>query len=283
MLPLDDPAIQFGAGGVFETLRVERGLPHLFTPHFERMERSARFWSIPIPASRELIREAIRREIEVCPDSDSHRLRLTLGVDPPIDPAAPPAGRLFIHAAPLKPEYRPRIQARMPYRVTLFLDYRLSSSDPRASHKTTQYLLHWEALRRARSRGFDEAILLNERGELTEATAFNLFWLKDGILFTPDPSCGGLPGIFAAYVTHLAPFCGLRVEFVRTSSEALLAAEAAVLTNSLGEIIGIREIDGRTIPSATAHSALRNLLEACEDARSERGRDAPPAYSPKTN
>ncbi len=52
VLPFDDPAVQFGAAGLFETLRVEAGKPHLFRPHMDRLEASAGRWRLRLPCDR---------------------------------------------------------------------------------------------------------------------------------------------------------------------------------------------------------------------------------------
>ena len=70
-------------------------------------------------------------------------------------------------------------QPALPSVSIYFRDYGLPSTDPWNNHKTTRYFAHIEARRRAQLRGFDEALLLNEFGNVVEASAHNLFWIND--------------------------------------------------------------------------------------------------------
>jgi len=126
------------------------------------------------------------------------------------------------------------------------------------------YYLWWEARRRAEARGFDEALLLNERGELAEASAFNLFWIQGGAVHTPAADCGGLPGVFAAHVAQVLENEGIEVRRVRSGPEALREAESIFLTNSLGEVIGVLAVDGDGTRPPAEHELGRQILEMIE-------------------
>jgi 4-amino-4-deoxychorismate lyase len=72
---------------------------------------------------------------------------------------------------------------------------RLDSRNPLLRHKTTRRAFYEEALAAS---GADEAIFLNERGEIAEGARTNLFVARDGVLLTPPVECGLLPGVFRA-------------------------------------------------------------------------------------
>lgn len=274
VIAIDDPAVQLGAGGVFETLRAENQRIQLFTAHMGRLRRSLRFWKIELPCTEMALLEAAETEIGRL-GGEPARLRITVGPDPGTIGKGDSAresqsGRVWIEATALADHYRGPLWARSPMRVCVFRDYHLSSQDPRAGHKMVDYYLWSEARRRAENRGFDEAILLNERGELAEACAFNLFWIEGDIVKTPDPACGGLPGIFAAHVVQILDREGIAVRNVRSTPSALKGAECLFLTNSLGEIIGIRAVDGKATTPPANHPLGRQILELIEAARLER-------------
>ena len=69
------------------------------------------------------------------------------------------------------------------------------AGDPFLAHKTTRREVWDEAAREATAQGFDDAVFLNQRGEVTETTRFSLFVEKDGRLATPPLSAGLLPGV----------------------------------------------------------------------------------------
>lgn len=82
--------------------------------------------------------------------------------------------------------------------------HRLNTHSPLAGLKTTNYLEHIIAWEEAHARHFDEAVKLNERGELVSATLANLFWTTDGTLHTPALACGALAGTTRAILLELA-------------------------------------------------------------------------------
>jgi len=82
--------------------------------------------------------------------------------------------------------------------------YRVNTLSPLAGIRSLNYLeqvLSWEE---AQARDFDEAVVLNERGEIVAATMANIFWLKEGTLHTPALSTGAIAGITRAAVIELA-------------------------------------------------------------------------------
>ena len=82
--------------------------------------------------------------------------------------------------------------------------YRVNTSSPLSGIKSLNYLDHVLAWEEAQSRDFDEAVVLNERGEIVSATTANLFWAKDGTLHTPTLSTGALAGITRDCVIEIA-------------------------------------------------------------------------------
>jgi 4-amino-4-deoxychorismate lyase len=82
--------------------------------------------------------------------------------------------------------------------------YRFNTFSPLIGISSLNYLeqvLSWEE---AQSREFDEALMLNERGEIVSATMANIFWVTDGTVFTPTLSTGAMDGVTRAAVIDLA-------------------------------------------------------------------------------
>jgi branched-subunit amino acid aminotransferase/4-amino-4-deoxychorismate lyase len=82
--------------------------------------------------------------------------------------------------------------------------YRSNTSSPLSGIKSLNYLDHVLAWEEAQSRDFDEAVVLNERGEIVSATTANLFWARNGTLHTPAVSTGALSGITRECVIDVA-------------------------------------------------------------------------------
>jgi len=82
--------------------------------------------------------------------------------------------------------------------------YRVNTSSPTVGIKSLNYLDHVLAWEEAQSRDFDEAVVLNERGEIVSATMASLFWTRNGTLHTPNLSTGALAGITRECVIDIA-------------------------------------------------------------------------------
>lgn len=273
VLAFDDPAVQFGTAGLFETLRVERGKPHLFGLHMDRLEASARRWKLHLPCDRSRLLEICALESDAPGCSEICRLRITAGPEPgaPSDGSAPAPARVFVAARPVGAEYRLPIPRRRGFRLTHFPDLSISSSHPWTGHKSSQYWTYWEARRRAEAAGFDDALLLNERGEVAETGSFNLFAVFEGRLWSPPLESGPLPGIFASWLGRLARSLG--VDPARSEPmgpEALRQAEALFITNSIAEMIAVTDLIGTKMPALMEHPITAKLAEAAELHRADR-------------
>lgn len=95
--------------------------------------------------------------------------------------------------------------------------------------------------------GFDEALMLNSHGMLCEGSGENLFIIKDGVLVTPPPSAGALPGITRDSTMRIAQDMGIPVITRDVLREEIFLADEAFLTGTAAEITPIREVDGRPI------------------------------------
>lgn len=105
--------------------------------------------------------------------------------------------------------------------------FRINSASPLAGVKSCNYLENFLALEEARNRGFNEAVRLNERGEIASACMANVFWRKGGKLFTPSLATGCLAGTMREFV--LENESGIEVE---TSIESLKNADEIFLTSA---------------------------------------------------
>jgi branched-chain amino acid aminotransferase len=95
--------------------------------------------------------------------------------------------------------------------------------------------------------GYDEAVLLNTQGEVSEATGENLFVVTDGVLRTPPLSSGALEGITRHSVMTIARDLGYEVREEALLRTDLYLADEAFLTGTAAEVVPIREVDDREI------------------------------------
>ena len=100
---------------------------------------------------------------------------------------------------------------REPVRLSL-CEHGRHAASPLAGTKVTSWLFNVWTLQGAQQRGFDEALLLNERGEIAECTAANIFCARDGRVLTPPLSSGCLEGVTRGILLEIAPATGIPME-----------------------------------------------------------------------
>ena len=118
--------------------------------------------------------------------------------------------------------------------------YRINSGSPLAGIKSCNYLEKILASDEALVRGFDEAIQINERGEVTSGTMANLFWIKGEVLFTPSLKTGCLPGTTREFVME-----NLECREVEVMLDELGAAAAIFLTSAGLGVVEVAEFESR--------------------------------------
>jgi branched-chain amino acid aminotransferase len=91
--------------------------------------------------------------------------------------------------------------------------------------------------------GYDEAMLLDASGFVSEGAGENLFVVKDGVVYTPDLSAGALNGITRNTVMHICKDLGLELVQKRITRDEVYIADEAFFTGTAAEVTPIRELD----------------------------------------
>lgn len=171
---------------LIETMRFDGIQVPLLDRHVARLADSAAYFGYPFDEER------FRRHVD----------RATTGTGPgvmlKVRATLDRWGRIDVSAAPL-PEERDE-----PWTLTV-ADRRVNRTDPFFYHKTTHRHVYDQALAAAQAEGFDEAILLNRDGEVTEGTYSNLFVQMGDQLLTPPVDSGLLAGVYRDYVLEAQP------------------------------------------------------------------------------
>lgn len=131
--------------------------------------------------------------------------------------------------------------------------YTVNSLSPLAGTKTCNYLEPLIAIEEAKRDGSDEAVRLNEHGHIVSACMANIFWLKDGVIFTPSLSSGCLAGTTREFILE-----EMTVSQVEAGSDVLETADAIYLTSAALGVRQVTEYCGRTMP-ATGHPIINAL------------------------
>jgi 4-amino-4-deoxychorismate lyase len=143
--------------------------------------------------------------------------------------------------------------------------YRVNTHSPLVGIKSVNYLEPLLAREEARARDFDEAVRLNERGEVVSATMANIFWVKDGTLHTPALVTGALAGTTRAHVMRLASELSMPlIEGVYDLSQLSDADEIFLTSAGLGVgIVTTFDFHRYTVPMGSLalrlHEAFRQL------------------------
>lgn len=117
----------------------------------------------------------------------------------------------------------------------------------------------------AQRQGFDEAILLDSEGYVTECSGANLFLVRDGRLVTP-PADAILEGITRATVFALAKDLGVEAQSGRVSRDHLYIADEIFFCGTAAEIVGVNDVDGRRIGTGRTGPITTRLQQAYADA-----------------
>jgi branched-chain amino acid aminotransferase len=110
-----------------------------------------------------------------------------------------------------------------------------------------QYTNSVLAKREAKFGGYDEAILLDANGYVSEGSGENIFIIRKGVIYTPDLSCSILEGVTRDTVITLAREMGITVVECKITRDQLWLADEVFLTGTAAEITPVREVDNRTI------------------------------------
>ena len=250
--------------GLFETMRAYGGFVFRLDKHLNRLSGSG--GRLGIPAITAGLKEAVTATLQANKLSDA-RIRITVsigegGIAPDTRQCQKPTVLVMAEHYEPPPErvYRTGFKAI----VSSLVRY---SRSPLSIIKSANYLENMLAKQEAAAAGADEAIRLNEKGFLAEASMSNVFLIADGKLMTPPLESGILPGITREAVIELASRLGISTIERDIPIEELFRAQEAFLTNSLIEVMPLTEIDGKPVASGKPgliterlRTAYRNLV-----------------------
>ena len=121
------------------------------------------------------------------------------------------------------------------------------------------------ANREATDDGYDEAILLDASGFVSEGAGENIFVVKDGVVYTPDLSAGALNGITRNTVLHICKDLGLELIQKRITRDELYISDEVFFTGTAAEVTPIREIDRIEIGSGSRGPITEKIQAAFFD------------------
>lgn len=257
LLAPDEPAVTSTdhgltvGDGVFETLKVEHGVPFALTRHLRRLATSAAGLGLPAPDAA-LLRAGIESVLADGPPLAFGRLRLTVtgGPGPLGSGRQTTKSTHLVLAAPAE-------RAEATTAVSL-VPWTRNERSAVVGLKTTSYAENVVALAHAQAHGASEALLANTRGQLCEGTGSNVFVGVSGRLLTPPLSSGCLAGITRELLLEWGIAENLDVAEAEVSLDDLRRADEVMITSSTRDVQAVHAVDDRRLdaPGPLARRAL---------------------------
>jgi branched-chain amino acid aminotransferase len=263
-------ALHYGTG-VFEGMRAyetERGTAvfrHL--EHLDRLFKSAELYYMPIPYSRDQLRAAVH-EVVAKNNLPSCYIRPiafrgagVMGINPldaPVDVAiaAWPWGAYLGDEAKHK-----GVRAKVS-------SWRRISADSLIPHAKAsgQYLNSVLAKIESHKAGYEEGILLDQHGFVSEGTGENVYVVRDGVVYTPPQTAGILDGINRRSVIQIAADEGVELVERNIARAELYLADELFMTGTAAELTPIREVDDHLVGGGEPGPVTKHLQRVFEDA-----------------
>jgi branched-chain amino acid aminotransferase len=267
LVPIEKSRLSMGQAGlicgwgIFTTLRIARGEAFAYERHWRRLDKHAAIIRLPMPYAPAKVRMHLHEVIRANKVTEGcariYLLYNNVGFWQSDEPR--PQVDLLICSAGL-PEYAD--SARLALRA-----HGRHAAAALSGVKTISWLNNVWAVAEAAKEGFDEVMLLNERGEVSECTSANIFAVKNGKVLTPPLNSGCLEGVTRGILMEVAPEAGVSVAEQSLRPEDLYSADEVFISSTNRNLIGVGEIAGHKIARSPGRvtKRLNELFDAYID------------------
>jgi branched-chain amino acid aminotransferase len=233
--------------GIFEGIRFYNGRVFRLEEHLERLWDSARSICLEIPMTRQEMAEAVLETIRQNRLRDGYiRLVVTRGVgNLGLNPEQCKNPSVIIIAATIALYHEDFYRKGLS--VVTVATRRTSPASLNPAVKSLNYLNNVMARIEANLAGADEALMLNDAGNVAECTADNVFVVKHGQIFTPPITAGALRGITRSLVFEIGAELSVKVVEANITRHDVFVADECFLTGTAAEIVPVVKADGRSI------------------------------------
>ena len=228
-----DECFQFGLGA-FETIGIEKGTPILLEKHLKRLERAADFLTGGARPGRGTTAGRMKKYAK--------KKKKRPEVQKEFDGLEHCALKLMLTKENVVYSLRANHYTPENYEKGFIMDVskvKRNETSPLVYHKTMNYGDCILEKRNATAAGMDERLFLNTKKQISEGTVSNVFFVRNGMIYTPKVSCGLLPGILREYLCDTE-----EVEETYIYVQDLKWYEECFVTNSLMGIMPVRQIGG---------------------------------------
>ncbi|MCM2273016.1 MAG: aminotransferase class IV, partial [candidate division Zixibacteria bacterium] len=222
------------AEGLFETFLGVGDRVAFANEHLDRLHRGAKVIGLKIPSSRAQIERWMRSALKAHP-AYIKQLRLTVTAGESArwrGKAGKPQVVILVgpHQLPTHPS---RLMVS-PFRVDQESVFRRI--------KTISYAIQAAALKIARQKGFDDALMLNEKGYVAEISSANIFWVRKGVVYTPPIDAGCLEGTTREVMLRETRRLKLKLVEKQVTVPQLMTADEIFISSSTRLVIAVSEI-----------------------------------------
>jgi branched-chain amino acid aminotransferase len=233
--------------GIFEGIRFYNGRVFRLEEHLLRLWDSARSICLEIPMTMQEMTDAVLETIRQNHLHDGYiRLVVTRGIgNLGLNPMQCKCPSVIIIAATIALYHEDFYRKGLT--IVTCATRRTNPAALNPAVKSLNYLNNVMARVEANLAGADEALMLNDEGNVAECTADNVFIVKRGQIFTPPVAAGALRGITRAVVFEIAAELGVKVRETNITRHDVFVADECFLTGTAAEIVPVVKADGRSI------------------------------------
>lgn len=249
-IPLCDHGLLYG-DGIYETLRTVNGSIWLFADHMKRFRRSADATGLEIPYTNNQLKSLIEKLILKNRYQESRiRITLTRGCND-FDFASCKNPTLIIEAKKLKTPKK-----NLYKKGATAITYKITRPAPHI--KSTSMLPSILAYRQAKNQNVFEALLVNEKEFITEASMSNFFAIKNQILYTPKENI--LHGTVRNYLIKLLK-TRFEIKFLPISHKELYDCDELFITSTIKGVVPLVKVDNRNISDGNVGFKTREIMQ----------------------
>lgn len=233
--------LHYGTGAL-EGIRVYNGKIFKLKEHIKRLFNSAKILTMHIPFIKDQIMEASIELVKLNNIDDGYLRPLIFLGDQRMAIGSENITNIMLSCWLRSTPYYENLLEKKSLSLEISSLVRASpESFPYGAKASGLYILNHVAKRRAIGKGYDDALMLDYRGYVAEATTSNFFIVKDGVIFTPTTECC-LSGITRQIVIQIAQENGIEVIEKHITMEEVKKADEAFLTGTAAEITAISAI-----------------------------------------
>jgi 4-amino-4-deoxychorismate lyase len=241
-----DHGFLYGAG-FFETFRTYEGRVFLFKEHMERILAALDEYRIDMPYSEEDILQAIQGLHDRSGGRDGYyRLNVSAGMhDIGLTPSEYKSPNVILFRKELA------VVPRGTEKKAVWLETERNLPESRVRHKSHNFLNNVRGRLELPSLKELEGIFLTAHGHVAEGVTSNVFWVKDGALYTPSVETGILPGITRSFILESGEKIGMAVHVGLYTKREVEQADEVFVSNSVQELVPLSVVGERSLPGAS--------------------------------